>query len=200
MDKGEPAQGPGELQDNSPDLFDQLLQPPPTGASPAMTDPAFRNLPLQAVARELVRKIVPASVVAQRHGMTEAQLVLLCRQPGFKKLAQAERALWEGSDNAGERAKAYHREGQAFTASTVVNWILDESLPIAARMDAAKLSARIAGVDTPPKGEGGNIVAQPGTVFAVNFHFADRPPERISTTVEGVAEAPEQPAQGKLDL
>ena len=165
-----------------------------------MSDPAFRHLSLQLVARELVRKIVPAATVAERHGLTHEQLVLLCQQPGFKKLAQAERALWEGSDNAGERARAYHREGQAFAASTIVNMILDESLPIAARMDAAKLSARIAGVDAAPKGEGGNVIAAPGTVFAVNFHFSDRPPERISTTVEGVSEALPEPVQGELDL
>lgn len=198
MDEGETHAGSAASQQS--DLLDLLLEPPRATAAPSMTDAVFRHLPLQVVARELVRKIVPASVVAQQHGMTEAQLVLLCRQPGFKRLAQAERALWEGSDNAGERAKAYHREGQAFAASTIVNMILDEGLPIAARMDAAKLSARIAGVDAAPKGEGGNVIAAPGTVFAVNFHFADRPPERISTTVEGVAEPVPAPDQGELDL
>lgn len=189
-----------EQGDKQLDLVEMLLEAPRPAATPSMTDAVFRHLALQVVARELVRKIVPAAVVAERHGMTEAQLVLLCQQPGFKKLAQAERALWEGSDNAGERAKAYHREGQAFAASTIVNMILDESLPIAARMDAAKLSARIAGVDAAPKGEGGNIIAAAGTTFAVNFHFADRPPERISTTVEGVAEPVSEPEQGELDL
>lgn len=165
-------------------LLDELLGIPPPSGQPSMSDPVFQMLPLQQVARDLVRKIVPPGVVAERYGLTQPQLLLLCAQDGFKKIAKAERALWDGPDNAAERTKVYHREGQAYAASTVVNWILDENLPIAARMDAAKLSARIAGVDTPPKAETGSFVAQAGATFAVNIHFSDKPAQRISTTVE----------------
>ena len=153
--------------------------PPPPPAS--MSDAVFDGMDMLVVARDFARGIHPKAVVATRHGMTPEQAILLCSQPVFRRMVQRERAVWEGSDNAGERARQYHREGQAMVASEIVGMVLDDKLPAALRLDAAKFSAKVAGIDAPPKQPGADGPA--GTSFSVSIHLGEGKVERLTTTV-----------------
>lgn len=161
-------------------LLDEMPAPPVAKAT--MDDAVFQNMDLVAVANEFARRIFSASTIAARHSMTHEQALVLCSNEPFRKMVRAARALWDGSDNAGERAKQYHREGQALVAADIISMISDEKLPAALRLDAAKFSAKVAGIDTPPKSDTSNVIASSGTSFAVNIHLGSGRVETITTT------------------
>lgn len=165
-------------------LLDVMPDPPP--AVPSMNDPVFKNMDFVAVANEFARRIYKAGTIATRHGMTPEQAVMLCGHEPFRKMVRTARALWEGSDNAGERAKQYHREGQALVAAEIISMISDVALPAALRLDAAKFSAKVAGIDVPPK-ENNPLAAAGGTSFAVNIHLGSGRVETITTSMPPAA-------------
>lgn len=166
------------------DSLEALLDPRETEVKPAsLEDRVFDDLDYHALGRDLARKIHSPETLLRRYGLTREQLVLLCSHAPFKKIVAVERNVWESTDNAGERAKQYHREGQAEAASEIVGMILDDRLPAAVRLDAAKLSAKIAGIDLPPKDPNAGFTGAGGTAFAINIHLGDGKVERISSAL-----------------
>ena len=165
------------------EVLDRLLDPRETAVevAPSLEDKVFQTLDYHALARDLARKIHLPATLLRRYGLTKPQLMLLCVHAPFKKIVAVERAVWEDTDNAGERAKQYHREGQAEAASEIVGMILDNRLPAAVRLDAAKLSAKIAGIDIPPKDPQQPSWAAGAGGFAINIHLGDGKVERISS-------------------
>jgi hypothetical protein len=186
----------GELDEL--DEFDALLEPKIDVAqqgvarAPSLEDAVFQDLDYHALSRELARKIHPPEALIRRFGLTREQLVLLCSHQPFQRMVAVERAAWRGTDNAGERAKQYHREGQAHAASEIVSLILDRKLPASVRIDAAKLSAKIAGIDGEPRNDRNNMYAA-GTPFAINIHLGDGVVERISSSPQKTIEGGESP-------
>jgi hypothetical protein len=60
------------------------------------------------------------------------------------------------------------------------------------RIDAAKLSAKIAGIDGEPRNDRNNMYAA-GTPFAINIHLGDGVVERISSSPQKTIEGGESP-------
>ena len=162
----------------------------PQSPTASLEDPVFATLNYPLLARETARGIHSPQALLKRFSLTEQQFRLLLAHPPFVRMIKTERTLWLDSGNAGERARTYHREGQAMVASELVAMITDPNLAPTARLEAAKLSARIAGLDREPGQAGGAVASH----FAVNIHLGDGRVDRIETvattapTLEGEAE------------
>ena len=143
---------------------------------------------------DVAQKIHGYDVIAARYGFASWQVMAgyIRDNPEINRRIKARRAIWESDGNVEGRARALaaHSVIEALPHTSQV--MFDPTAPNAAKLDALKVHARIAGLDGMPAqgrdGAGAPGIA-PGGRFSINILFSDRT-EKI-TTIEHTPE-PEQ--------
>lgn len=171
------------------DVFGSATPEPEREQEPSFDDPEIQELDFLALARELARDFYPPPTIVRRFGLSRKQGAMVLSSPAFKRLYVIEKAAWDSSENAAERARQRHREAQALGASELASIMLDQSKPLKERLEAFKLSATIGGLVGGREGAQQQVASGPG--FSVNIILGEK---QISiggsaqTTIEGSVE------------
>jgi hypothetical protein len=158
---------------------------------------------------DIAQAIYPPEEISDRYGFinTAEMLGFIKTNTEIRRRIKARRALWSSDGSVGERARKLAQHSTLETLPELAQIVLDRSQSSTARLEAAKITARIAGLDgLPPAQKDGG--AAPGQPFVLNISFSGAGrSERFSGTtvvpppvVEGAAvDLDEEPPDDGID-
>ena len=147
---------------------------------------ALMDIPLDQLLDDLARDLHQRPVVAERYGLSLAEMHSLISRPAVLRLYRQRKAVWESSANLDDRIRAYAQIALIEKMPDLVQMMTDKSEHPQVRVEATKSISRAAG--DPGAGRAGQGGPGSGAPFAVNIYFGERA-ETISTmTVEHAPE------------
>ena len=122
--------------------------------------------------KDLASQMYPAEEVANRHGYTRDQLVILLNQGWFVSRIREARKLWSADSNAATRVKVKAAIAAESTLLDIATIVRDTDASPTARVEAHKHLSKLAGVETKESGDSGQAVFSvtinmPGTAAPV---------------------------------
>lgn len=131
------------------------------------------DLVAQSLISDLATGMNKNPTIAQRYGLTMAQLYTFVSIPEVRKRIKTKRAIWESDDNLAERNKAYYGNVTLEAAPVLDKLIHNTATPPSHVLKAVEVAGRLGGVDVRPRasdeGVGGGSASAP---FSVVIQFA----------------------------
>lgn len=126
-----------------------------------------------ALATELAIQIRPVPEILERYSLDAAELAALMKNPAFQALFAEAKARWTSDLSAPDRVRLKAAIISEDVLPVVHKMILQHETPAGARVDAFKTINRLAQLDTPEKGGGGD------GRFVININLGDGHEERL---------------------
>lgn len=121
------------------------------------------------IAAELASGLTDAASVRERYGITDDQWKTLAKSPVFRQMLREAIEQWGGQLNAGNRIQKKADIVLEDAIPAYDGMIHNKDIPAAARIDAGKLLAQLAGRTN----KEGNVSA-PGGGFTLNINLGGR--------------------------
>ena len=122
---------------------------------------------LVKLAREIAIDHFPLATILERHQISSSEWEALKRNPRFSELLESESRAWQSATNTEERTKLK-------AAAMIEEWLPEAHTrmhsttdTLNAKVELAKLIARIAGMGTPDSGAGAGV----GERFSVTINL-----------------------------
>lgn len=131
------------------------------------------------LAVELALKITDVPTLLERYGITPEQLKAKLKDPQFRSIVKQARTAWQSDLNVKERIRLKAGFLVEDSLLAMFGMIHSEAVAPPVRNDAFKSLARVAAVDAPENGKGGD-----GLRVVINFPSAGPPTLRPVVTLD----------------
>lgn len=115
----------------------------------------FGTVQITALARDLAMDLLTVDVILKKHGLSNAQYEFLCEYNDYFKSTIAQQAKeWQSIGSTQDRLRAQAAAALEEQFPTLASRMGKQSEKFADAVEAAKLFAKVAGVDGTPSGHG----------------------------------------------